>query len=59
MKRYLNLKTVYGVETVDELELKDFKNRSSFNKELKRLKGEYHLAGMSVYSSQRAASNWR
>ncbi len=59
MKRYLNLKTVYGVETVDQLNIKDFADRSAFNKELRRLKSEYQLAGMNVYSSQRCASNWK
>lgn len=59
MIRYLNLKTVYGVETVDELDQKDFPTYREFRKELNRLIGEYRLAGMQVYSSQRCTKEWR
>jgi len=58
MKKYLNLRTVYGVETVDELNTEDFKTLSDFNRELKRLKSEYRLNNMNVYSSQRATKEW-
>lgn len=51
--RYLNLKTNYGTETVDELDPKDFNSPKEFRKELRRLVGEYGLAGMNVYASQR------
>lgn len=55
MKRYLNLKTNYGTETVDELDSKNFKTFKEFKNELKRLINEYHILGMNVYSSQRKA----
>ena len=58
-KRYLNMKTQYGVETVDQLTSVDFKSYKEFRIELRRLVSEYHLAGMNVYTSQRCASNWK
>jgi hypothetical protein len=55
MKRYLNLKTNYGTETVDQLDSKDFDSFKHFKAEIKRLLNEYHISGMQVYSSQRKA----
>jgi hypothetical protein len=55
MKRYLNLKTNYGIETVDQLDSKDFNSLKEFKAELKRLLNEYHISGMQVYLSQRKA----
>lgn len=57
--KYFNIKTEYGVETIDELNPKDFYSYINFNKELKRLKNEYHLAGINVYISQRACKDWK
>lgn len=57
--RYLNLKTNYGVETVDQIDPKNFENRKSFRMELKRLVNEYHLCGMNVYLSQRCDKSWK
>ena len=59
MKRYLNIKTVYGTETIDELSRADFPSHKEYIKELKRLKSEYAMAGMSGYWSQRAANGWK
>lgn len=56
--KYINLKSVYGVETVDELNPKDFSTFKDFRTELKRLIYEYRLAGMNVYSSQRSSKDW-
>lgn len=58
MTKYFNMKTVYGTETVDELSREDFKSLKEFSQELKRLRGEYHLAGMQVYTSSRACKDW-
>ncbi len=52
---YLNLKTSYGVETVDSLNKKDFTEYKQFKAELRRLLNEYRIAGMNVYVSQRKA----
>ena len=57
-KRYLNMRTVYGIETVDQLTSVDFNSYNEFRIELRRLVSEYRLAGMNVYTSQRCASNW-
>lgn len=59
MKRYLNMRTSYGVETVDELSLSDFATRKEFIRELNRIINEYHLAGMNVYSSRRCDATWK
>lgn len=58
MKRYLNMRTAYGVETVEELDSKDFKTLKEFRIELKRLVSEYIFAGMNVYTSQRCTNAW-
>ena len=57
--KYFNLKTNYGVETVDQLSEKDFLTYKDFLKEFRRLLSEYRLAGMPVYSSNRSTKDWR
>lgn len=59
MVRYLNMKTVYGVETVDQVNETDFKTWNEFVRELKNLKKQYALIGMNVYSSKRATKDWK
>ena len=56
--KYFNIKSHYGVETVDCLDPKDFDSSKEFRTELKRLKNEYHIAGMNVYISQRCDKSW-
>lgn len=56
--KYLNLKTNYGTETVDELNRNNFNSFKDFRTELKRLVSEYRIAGMNVYTSQRACKEW-
>jgi hypothetical protein len=56
--KYLNLRSQYGVETVGELNPKDFKSYKDFKIELQRLVNEYHLAGMAVYASSRPDKTW-
>lgn len=55
MTRYINFKGSQGVETVDQLDSKDFKTMKEFKAELNRLITEYRLSGMAVYISQRQA----
>jgi hypothetical protein len=55
---YFNIKTIYGVETLDQLNRKDFQTYSEYIIELKRLKNEYRMAGMDIYLSQRATKEW-
>jgi hypothetical protein len=57
--RYFNIKSIYGVETVDEINRKDYKTYRDFLTELRRLKKEYLLCGMNVYISQRSTKDWR
>ena len=57
--KYYNYKTGYGVETVDQIDQKDFIWYKEYRQELRRLLGEYHLAGMNVYISSRSSKDWR
>lgn len=59
MKRYLNTRTQYGVETVDELDSADFETHAAFVHELRRLLFEYSLAGTSCYISRRHDKTWK
>lgn len=59
MIRYFNLKTVYGIETIDEINQKDFKTYKEFRTEVRRLINEYYLCNMNVYISQRSTREWR
>mgnify|MGYP000921532737 CR=1 FL=1 len=56
---YFNLKTNYGVETVDQLEKNDFQNRKLYRKELNIMLKSYRSAGMYVYLSQRPCKEWK
>jgi enolase len=56
--RYFNIKSVYGVETVDQLNEIDFKTYKEFLIELKRLKKEYQICGMNVYLSNKCTKDW-
>jgi hypothetical protein len=56
--KYFNLKTSQGVETVDQLDRNDFKSYKEYIAEVVRLKKEYRMAGMDVYTSQRADKSW-
>lgn len=59
MIKYFNMKSNYGVETVDELDSKDFNTYKEFRNELIRLRNEYRIAGMQVYTSQRCTNEWK
>ena len=59
MTKYFNLRTSYGVETVDELSRSDFATLKEYRTELRRLASEYRLAGMGVYISARSTKEWR
>lgn len=59
MKKYLNYKSNYGIETIDEICRSDFKTYKEYRKELSRLVSEYSIAGMNVYISSRSTKEWR
>lgn len=56
MKRYINIKTSDGVETVDEFDYNTLEDR----KEFKRCLREYILSDPynNYYSSQRCTKDW-
>jgi hypothetical protein len=57
--RYLNWRGPKGRETVDDLSRDGFESGRAFRAELRRLVGEYGMAGMHVYVSVRPCANWR
>lgn len=58
MKRYLNTRTEYGVETIDVLDSEDFKSSREFAQELRRLREEYTMSGSPCWVSRRATKEW-
>lgn len=56
---YLNLKSSAGRETVDEFSPEPGQSARAFGAYVWEMVREYHLAGMDVYHSQRACSNWK
>ena len=56
--KYINIKTNYGIETIEEIRQQEFKTRKDYVKEYKRLLYEYRLNGQSVYLSQRACKDY-
>lgn len=56
---YFNMRTNYGIETVDQICESDFNSYKEFRKELQSMRSNYHLAGMPVYTSQRCAKDWK
>ena len=56
---YLNMKSAYGTETVDQISRTDFEDRKSYLIELKSMISNYHMAGMNVYASGRCTKNWK
>lgn len=68
MTVYLNMRSNYGVETVDEFSSEEFdkfpekekeKYKNRFSRYVSEIISEYHLAGMNVYRSQRCTKEWR
>lgn len=60
MTRYINYKAGKEVETIDQLDSKDFTKFSEFRKELKRLCVEHNTAHFGhCYISSRSTKDWR
>ena len=55
MKRYINIKTSFGVETWETISKEDYKTHIEFKRELRSIKENYYLMGYNVYISQREA----
>lgn len=56
---YFNMRTSYGVETVDQIEPTDWPNRKEFLKELRSMLTNYHMCNMPVYTSIRCTKQWK
>jgi hypothetical protein len=60
MALYFNVKTEFGVETVDEISQEDFATRKEYLAELKAMRENYRMVyGGSIYTSQRSTKEWR
>mgnify|MGYP001065278798 FL=1 len=57
MKRYINIRNQYGVETWESLNMSDYNNRKEFRLEIKNIIKNYRLMGYNVYESQRESKN--
>ena len=55
---YLNMKTSFGVETVDEFTREPGQSFKEFRAYVSKMVSEYHLAGMHVYRSSRCTKDW-
>lgn len=56
---FLNMKTAYGIETVDQFSPEQNQSNKDFSKYVRQMKQEYYMAGMPVYSSQRPTNDWK
>ena len=56
--KYFNLITPKGKETVDQISRDEYGTFKEYKTELRRLLYEYRLAGMNVYTSQKACKDW-
>jgi len=56
---YLNMKTSFGRETVDEFSPEPDQTRKEFNSYVRQMITEYHIAGMDVYKSSRCCKGWK
>ena len=58
---YLNMRTVYGVETVDQFTQGEDapQNWKEFIKYVNEMVKNYREGSMQVYKSQRAAKDWK
>ena len=59
MKKYFNIKGVYGIETLDELDSSDFSTMKEFRQEVKRLHREYSMTPVKAYISNRCTKEWK
>lgn len=55
---YINMKSKYGIETVDEVNTSEFPNPKEFRKEVNSMLVNYRQCGMPVYVSSRCTKDW-
>jgi hypothetical protein len=58
MTKYINIKTQYGVETIESVERDNFYTFSAYKKEVRRLINEYKLMGYNAYPSKRKSKDY-
>ena len=58
---YFNIKTPYGIETVDSIDREDFKTFREFINEKKSMILNYRMIPFftGIYTSQRSTNEWR
>lgn len=56
---YFNMKTNFGVETVDQCISSEYENMKAYRAEIKSMLSNYHLAGINVYLSYRCTKEWK
>lgn len=56
---YLNIKSTFGVETIDQIDKKDYTTIKEYKKTLRDLIKDYHISGQNVYTSLRCAKDWK
>lgn len=56
---YLNVKTVYGIETWDEFTQSEDQTYKEFKAYVRAMIKEYHLGNMFVYPSQKSTKDWK
>jgi hypothetical protein len=57
--RYINAKFSREIETIDEVDPKNFETLKEFHKYVRFLVREYRISGHPAYSSSRCTNEWR
>ncbi len=56
---YINMRSKYGIETIDEVNSIEFPDKKEFRKEVRSMIVNYGQCGMPVYTSQRCTKDWK
>lgn len=56
---FLNMKTNFGTETVDEFTQEEGQTIKKFRLYVNQMVKEYHLTGQHVYKSSRCTNDWK
>lgn len=56
---YFNIRTVYGVETVDQFTKENEQTSKEFRMYVNSMLKEYHISGQNVYKSQRCTNDYK
>lgn len=58
MRKFINIKSNYGIETIDEFQTNNKQERTEFQRCFKEYKIAYSGTDIHVYASQRSAKDW-